>query len=107
MVGGSGPQEGHCCVSYSKILNKLGFWIPGISWASANAYTACGWNILASGSLGPRDDHISLGCHSRQHVSPTIRRGRSLARVGVVRAISYLLSASCSASLQEVHVFLK
>lgn len=38
-----------CCVSCTKIINNLGFWIPEISWASGNSYTICGLNILASG----------------------------------------------------------
>lgn len=43
------PTGRYCCVSCTKIINNLGFWIPGISWASGNSYTICGWNILASG----------------------------------------------------------
>lgn len=31
VFGCSHPQEGHCCVSCTKILSKLGYWILGIS----------------------------------------------------------------------------
>lgn len=37
MVGCSYPEAGHCCESYTRILNNLGFWIPGISWTSGNS----------------------------------------------------------------------
>lgn len=43
------PTGRYCCLRCTKIINNLGFWRPGISWASGNSYTVCGWNILASG----------------------------------------------------------
>lgn len=46
---GTDPQEEHCCESSSGILNNLGLWTPGISWASGNSLVASSQNIQASG----------------------------------------------------------
>lgn len=105
MVGCSHPQGD---IAVYAVLRLSTIWVSGYQKSVGLQETPTQYVVGISLHLALqrlRDCDVTLGCRSRQRVNLTTRSGSRLARMDIVRAVSYPHSVHHSASSRDFHIF--